>query len=166
MTLSAVRHRAGVTQGAVRGVPISGYSMGHLTGQATCRLSLSTGAARSEPHGVPRGVVRGQQRSRPGGVRVAGAGGVPRVPGARVGSRGAHHTGVDECICGGTGKARAGQGRGKDGAKNGARTSAITVPITAITGTRHTRHTTPGTPDTRHPHLAMYPGYIVTQCRG
>ena len=42
-----------VTQGACHGVPISGVPGPVLTGQLTKPMSLSTGAARSEPRAIP-----------------------------------------------------------------------------------------------------------------
>ena len=44
--------RCRVTQGACQWVQISGVIMAYLTGQGTKPQSLSTGAARSEPHGA------------------------------------------------------------------------------------------------------------------
>ena len=93
LALLAVIARVLVTQGAGSWVPISGCFMACLTGQMTSLVSLSIGAARSEPHGV----------SWPGGTagctvlpvlgRVAGAGCTRGAGCARVHARCAHYTG-------------------------------------------------------------------------
>ena len=53
MTPLAVIGPVQVTQGACQRVPISGVTMGYLTGQVTSWPYLATGAARSEPHDHP-----------------------------------------------------------------------------------------------------------------
>ena len=101
--------RAEWTQGAGSRVPISGSLVPGLTGQGTCRHSLSTGADKSEPHGTSRHASARAMavqcgtggRVVWGGARVAG--------GARVSWEGAHLPGLDECIYGGC--YRAGWGR-------------------------------------------------------
>ena len=100
MRVVAVMAMLRVTRGAGWWVPISGQCGVQVPGQGTCRLSLSTGAARSEPQ---RPCDRCGSRS----VRASGAAtgcvvaqGVPGVHGARVSAGGAHRTGMDECIYG------------------------------------------------------------------
>ena len=94
MTLLAVMTRCRVTQGAVSRVPISGALMGYLTGQLTLAGSLSTGAARSEPHMVPGTgrACRAPCVHRYGGGCVPG--GVPRVQGVPGTVQGARTTPV------------------------------------------------------------------------
>ena len=100
MARLAVMALLAVTRGAVRGVPISGASGAYLTGQLTCPVHVSPGAARSEPHRYPRPVVRGVQCSYVYRYRVRVVQGVPGVQGCRVVPRCARNTGVDECIYG------------------------------------------------------------------
>ena len=92
MTLLAIMAMYRVTQGAGPGVPFSGARCGLLTGQVTCPASLSTGADGSEPRRPPgtRGSTAGTQDT---GTAVAGgAGGVPRVTGVPLSTRGARTT--------------------------------------------------------------------------
>ena len=79
MTLLAVMAMYRVTRGAGQRVPISGATGRLLTGQVVLAGSLSTGAAKSEPHRGP-----GRRAADGDGVygMVAGAGGVPGVAGA------------------------------------------------------------------------------------
>ena len=63
-------------------------------------MHVTTGAAKSEPHGTSgRGARAGTGSSRRGG-RPGGAGGVPGVRGARGVPGGAHYTSVDGCTYG------------------------------------------------------------------
>ena len=100
MTLLAIRCGYWVTQGACQEVPISGLGGGHLTGQVTCRHSLSGGAAKSEPHRPPATTARQHRRACDRVGTGAGWRGVPVVQGGRVDLGDAHPTGVDECIYG------------------------------------------------------------------
>ena len=52
MTLLAVTVRYWVTQGADQWVPFSGCQVPRLTGQVTRAGSMTTGTAKSEPHGA------------------------------------------------------------------------------------------------------------------
>ena len=58
LVITAIMALCRVTQGGDHRVPISGYRVPVIQGQATCSGSLSTGAGRSEPHGYPAGVSR------------------------------------------------------------------------------------------------------------
>ena len=122
------------------GVPISGAITGHLMGQGTCRSYLSTGTAKSEPHGCLGATARcGTGTRRAADVQVV----YPGCRGARVVPGGAHLPGVDECIYGGGYRARAGQGRCQKQCQNQCHNSARTSAITA--------QPAPDTSDTQHP---------------
>ena len=73
---------AQVTQGAVQGVPISGQYGARVRGQAVLGRSLSTGAAKSEPHRPRWPPGRASRAACVQGGRVCRVAGVPRVHGA------------------------------------------------------------------------------------
>ena len=164
-----VRARCRVTRGAVTEVPISGARVPCLTGQVTSRASMSKGAAKSEPSGHPallRPLHRRRVRTT---VRQRRAGCTRGERGVRVSAGGAHHTRGNECIYGvilRLGWARAGPRTVQEQCQNSART----VQEQCHNCTLHrppdhptTRHPTP---DIRYTPPVMYPGYIVTRCRG
>ena len=163
MTLLAVMALHGVTPGACAGVPISGANGVRVSGQVTSWASWATGADKSEPHGTswPAVVYRTPCVHRYGGGVVPVV--YPGVRGVRVSSRGAHHTGVNECIYGVITKARQGQGQGQERCENGART----VPEPGHNSppdhptTRHptTRYPTPATHNVPLVYCCSVPGY-------
>ena len=148
MTLLAVMALFPVTRGADKGVPISGWYMACLTGQVTSPSSLSSGAARSEPHRTswPTAGTAGRGVAVDGGP--AGAGGCTRgawVQGQhRV--RAPHRDGRVHIRA--VTRARLGRGRGKNGAG--------TVPErcqNSVNNGHNPTHPAPThpTPDTRYP---------------
>ena len=156
-----------MTQGAGQGVPISGVPYPDLPGQVTCSASVSTGAAKSEPHGtlsplsacrVHRCGYSGWCRMVRGCTRGAGVQGQDQVRAPHRVRR--VHIRVIMAVR--PGQAGAGPVRGQ-----GQEQCQEQCQNRAITDTRHPppdiRHPTSVT-STRHPSPVMYPRYIVTQC--
>ena len=153
-----------VTQGADQRVPISGQLWPGLRGQVTCRRSMATGAARSEPRApLGRPHARRVPGTLPGGCRV----GARCTQGARW-CHGRHRVRAPP----GWGRVhirrchaiKAGQGRGKDGVRQCQSQCQSQCPDSAITDTRHPPNIRHPAPETRHPAPHKYPGYLVTRC--